>query len=390
MPHVMNTYARLPVAFDRGEGVWLFDEAGRRYLDALAGIAVNTLGHRHPRLLRAIAEQAGRVIHTSNIYRIPNQEALADRLAELSGMSEVFFCNSGCEANEAAIKLARLYGHHKGVDNPTVVVMEQSFHGRTLATLSATGNRKVQAGFEPLVGGFVRVPFDDLAAVEQLAHSNHNVVAVLLEPIQGEGGIRVAHRGYLQALRRICDDHGWLLMLDEVQCGVGRTGTWFAFQHADILPDVMSLAKGLGSGVPIGACLAAGRAAGVFKPGNHGSTFGGNPLACAAALETLQVIEDDGLLEHAQRIGALIRERLAAALQAHPGVVSIRGDGLMIGVELDRPCGELVGQALAAGLLINVTAERVVRLLPPLIFSEQDVAVQLEGLVPLIRNFLAA
>jgi acetylornithine/N-succinyldiaminopimelate aminotransferase len=390
MPHVMNTYARLPVAFDRGEGVWLFDEAGRRYLDALAGIAVNTLGHRHPRLVRAIAEQAGRVIHTSNIYRIPNQEGLADRLAELSGMSEVFFCNSGCEANEAAIKLARLYGHHKGVDNPTVVVMEQSFHGRTLATLSATGNRKVQAGFEPLVGGFVRVPFDDLAAVEQLAHSNHNVVAVLLEPIQGEGGIRVAHRGYLQALRRICDDHGWLLMLDEVQCGVGRTGTWFAFQHADILPDVMSLAKGLGSGVPIGACLAAGRAVGVFKPGNHGSTFGGNPLACAAALETLQVIEDDGLLEHAQRIGALIRERLAAALQAHPGVVSIRGDGLMIGVELDRPCGELVGQALAAGLLINVTAERVVRLLPPLIFSEQDVAVLLEGLVPLIRNFLAA
>jgi acetylornithine/N-succinyldiaminopimelate aminotransferase len=390
MPHVMNTYARLPVAFDRGEGVWLFDEAGRRYLDGLAGIAVNTLGHHHPRLVQAIAEQAGKLIHTSNLYQVPKQEALADRLATLSGMREVFFCNSGCEANEAAIKLARLYGHQKGIENPTVVVMEQSFHGRTLATLSATGNKKVQAGFEPLVSGFARVPFDDLAAIEQLAHANPNVVAVLVEPIQGEGGIRVAPRAYLQALRRICDDHGWLLMLDEVQCGVGRTGTWFAFQHADILPDVMSLAKGLGSGVPIGACLAAGRAAGVFKPGNHGSTFGGNPLACAAALETLQVIEDDRLLERAARIGALIRERLAAGLEGLPGVVSIRGDGLMIGVELDRPCGDLVSQALGAGLLINVTAERVVRLLPPLVFTEQDAAMLIEALVPLIRNFLAA
>lgn len=390
MSHVMSTYARLPVAFDRGEGVWLFDEAGRRYLDALAGIAVNTLGHHHPRLVRAIAEQAARVIHTSNLYRIPKQETLADRLAALSGMSEVFFCNSGCEANEAAIKLARLYGHQKGIDNPTVVVMEQSFHGRTLATLSATGNRKVQMGFEPLVSGFVRVAFGDLAAVEHLAQTNSSVVAVLVEPIQGEGGIRVAPRAYLQALRRICDDRGWLLMLDEVQCGVGRTGTWFAFQHADILPDVMSLAKGLGSGVPIGACLTAGRAAGLFKPGNHGSTFGGNPLACAAALETLQVMEDDKLLERAARVGALIRENLAAGLQGQPGVTSIRGDGLMIGVELDRPCGDLVGQALAAGLLINVTAERVVRLLPPLIYTEQDAAVLVDALVPLIRNFLAA
>ena len=389
MSHVMNTYARLPVAFDRGDGVWLFDEAGRRYLDALAGIAVNTLGHNHPRLVRAVAEQASKLIHTSNLYRISKQEALGDRLAALSGMSEVFFCNSGCEANEAAIKLARLYGHQKSIPNPTVVVMEQSFHGRTLATLSATGNKKVQAGFEPLVSGFARVPFDDLAAVEQVAHSNPNVVAVLVEPIQGEGGIRVAPRAYLQALRRICNDRGWLLMLDEVQCGVGRTGTWFAFQHADILPDVMTLAKGLGSGVPIGACLAAGRAAVVFKPGNHGSTFGGNPLACAAALETLQVIEDDKLLEHAGRIGALIRESLATALRGQPGVVSIRGDGLMIGVELDRPCGELVGQALAAGLLINVTAEIVVRLLPALVFSEQDAAVLIDALVPLVRNFLA-
>lgn len=390
MPHVMNTYSRLPVAFERGEGVWLFDEEGRRYLDALSGIAVNTLGHNHPRLVRAVAEQAARVIHTSNLYRVPNQETLADRLSALSGMEEVFFCNSGCEANEAAIKLARLFGHQKGIDCPAVVVMEQSFHGRTLATLSATGNRKVQAGFEPLVAGFVRVPFDDLAAVEHLAQSNSNVVAVLLEPIQGEGGIRVADRGYLQGLRRICDQNGWLLMLDEVQCGVGRTGSWFAFQQAGILPDVMSLAKGLGSGVPIGACVTAGRGVGVFKPGNHGSTFGGNPLACAAALATLSVIEEDGLLANAQRIGALIRERLAGELAGLAGVVSIRGDGLMIGIELDRSCGELVGQALAAGLLINVTAERVVRLLPPLVFSEQDVAALVDGLAPLIRNFLMA
>ncbi|MBL8438314.1 MAG: aspartate aminotransferase family protein [Zoogloeaceae bacterium] len=390
MSHVMNTYARLPVAFERGEGVWLFDETGRRYLDALGGIAVNTLGHNHASLVRAIADQAARVIHTSNLYRIPNQEALGERLAALSGMDEVFFCNSGCEANEAAIKLARLYGHQKGIENPVVVVMEQAFHGRTLATLSATGNRKVQAGFEPLVSGFVRVPFDDLPAVEHLAQNNASVAAILLEPIQGEGGIRVAHADYLRALRRICDERGWLLMFDEVQCGVGRTGTWFAFQHAGILPDVMSLAKGLGGGVPIGACLAAGPAAGVFKPGNHGSTFGGNALACAAALETLRVVEADGLLANAARVGEVIRGAFKAGLADLPGIVSIRGDGLMIGVELDRTCGELVGRALEAGMLINVTAERVVRLLPPLIMTEREAADMVARLVPLIREFLAA
>lgn len=390
MPHLMNTYNRLPVAFTHGEGVWLYDVDGKRYLDALAGIAVNTLGHAHPKLVQALSHQAGRLIHTSNLYRVPQQEALSDKLAEISGLDEVFFCNSGCEANEAAIKLARLYGHQKGIENPVVVVMEQAFHGRTLATLSATGNRKVQAGFEPLVSGFVRVPFDDLPAVEHLAQNNASVAAILLEPIQGEGGIRVAHADYLRALRRICDERGWLLMFDEVQCGVGRTGTWFAFQHAGILPDVMSLAKGLGGGVPIGACLAAGPAAGVFKPGNHGSTFGGNALACAAALETLRVVEADGLLANAARVGEVIRGAFKAGLADLPGIVSIRGDGLMIGVELDRTCGELVGRALEAGMLINVTAERVVRLLPPLIMTEREAADMVARLVPLIREFLAA
>ncbi|MCE1185705.1 MAG: aspartate aminotransferase family protein, partial [Rhodocyclales bacterium] len=290
MSHLMNTYGRQPVAFSHGQGSWLYDTAGKAYLDALAGIAVNTLGHNHPRLVRAIAEQAAQVIHTSNLYRVPRQEALSDRLAALSGMDEVFFCNSGCEANEAAIKLARLYGHDRGVSNPTIVVMEHSFHGRTMATLSATGNAKVQKGFEPLVSGFLRVPFDDLAALEAAVAGRDDIVAILLEPVQGEGGIHVAHADYLKALRGLCDAREWLLMFDEVQCGIGRTGKWFGHQNAGVRPDVMSLAKGLGSGVPIGACLAAGRATGVFKPGNHGSTFGGNPLACAAALETLAVL----------------------------------------------------------------------------------------------------
>lgn len=389
MPHLMNTYSRLPVAFTHGQGARIFDESGRPYLDALAGIAVSTLGHGHPRLVKAIAEQAGRLLHASNIYRIREQEQLADRLAALSGMSEVFLCNSGCEANEAAIKLARLFGHQKGVDTPAIVVMEKAFHGRTLATLSATGNRKVQAGFEPLVGGFVRVPFDDIAAIENVAANNQNVVAILLEPIQGEGGIHVAHPEYLMALRRICDERGWLLMFDEIQCGLGRTGYWFASQHAGVRPDVMTLAKGLASGVPIGACLAAGAAAGVFKPGNHGSTFGGNPLACTAALTTLAVIEEEGLLLRAANLGHRIRADLAAALQGQRGVVAIRGDGLMIGIELDRPCGDLVMRALDDGLLINVTAEKVVRLLPPLIFSDGDTRELVERLAPLIRAFLA-
>ncbi len=389
MSHLMNTYARLPVAFTHGQGARVFDEAGRSYLDALAGIAVSTLGHAHPRLVKAIADQAGRILHASNIYRIREQEQLGDRLATLSGMDEVFLCNSGCEANEAAIKLARMFGHQKGVEAPAIVVMEKAFHGRTLATLSATGNRKVQAGFEPLVGGFVRVPFDDLAAVEHVAANNQNVVAVLIEPIQGEGGINIAHAEYLQGLRRICDERGWLLMFDEVQCGIGRTGYWFACQHAGVRPDVMTLAKGLGSGVPIGACLAADKAAGVFKPGNHGSTFGGNPLACTAALTTLAVIEEDGLLRRAAALGEKLRADFASALEGQTGVVAIRGDGLMIGIELDRPCGELVTRALERGLLINVTADKVVRLLPSLVFTDDDARELVAILAPLIRQFLA-
>lgn len=390
MPHLMNTYARLPIAFTHGQGPWVYDEQGRRYLDALAGIAVNTLGHAHPALVRALSEQAARLIHVSNLYRIPEQERLSDRLAELSGMDEVFFCNSGCEANEAAIKLARLYGHQKGIEQPAIIVMERAFHGRTLATLSATGNRKAQAGFEPLVAGFVRVPFDDLAAVEAVAQHNANVVAVLIEPIQGEGGINIAHDEYLQGLRRICSARGWLLMVDEVQCGLARTGKWFAHQHAGIIADVMTLAKGLASGVPIGACLAAGPAAGIFKPGSHGSTFGGNPLACVAALTTLDVIERDGLMAHALALGKTIRSALAEQLAGVAGVADIRGDGLMIGIELDRPCGELVQRALDAGLLLNVTADKVVRLLPALIFTAAEADELVATLSRLIREFLEA
>jgi acetylornithine aminotransferase len=329
-------------------------------------------------------------MHVSNIYRVPEQERLADRLAALSGMDEVFFCNSGCEANEAAIKLARMYGHQRDIASPAIIVMEKAFHGRTLATLSATGNRKVQAGFEPLVSGFVRVPFDDLAAIEHVAANNPNVVAVLFEPIQGEGGINIAHDDYMRALRRICDEKGWLFMVDEVQCGVGRTGRWFGFQRAGVKPDVMTLAKGLGSGVPVGACLAAGKAAGVFKPGNHGSTFGGNPLACTAALTTLEVIEKDGLMARAVQVGDAIRGGMREALAGVAGVSDIRGDGLMIGIELDRPCGELVAKALAAGLLINVTNDRVVRLLPPLVMSDDEARQLVSLLAPLIREFLGA
>lgn len=390
MPHLMNTYGRLPVAFTHGQGCRLFDEQGKSYLDALAGIAVNTLGHNHPRLVKALGEQVVRLIHASNLYRITEAETLSDRLAVLSGMDEVFFCNSGCEANEAAIKLARLYGHQQGIEQPAIIVMEQAFHGRTLATLSATGNRKVQAGFEPLVSGFVRVPFDDIAAIEQLASRNPNVVAVLFEPIQGEGGINLAHDDFMRSLRQICDRKNWLFMVDEVQCGIGRTGRWFAHQHAGILPDVMTLAKGLASGVPIGACLAAGRAASVFKPGNHGSTFGGNPLACVAALTTLEVIEADGLMARADKLGNAIRDGLRSGLSGVGGFIEVRGDGLMIGVELDRPCADLVKRGLDAGLLINVTADKVVRLLPALTMSDAEGAELVAGLVALIREFLGA
>jgi len=387
--HLMNTYARLPVAFARGEGVWLWGEDGKRYLDALAGIAVSGLGHAHPRLVRAIADQTAKVIHTSNLYEIPLQRELADRICALAGMDEVFFCNSGSEANETAIKLARLYGHQNSVPSASIIVMEHAWHGRTLATLSATGSRKAQAGFEPLVPGFIRVPYNDEQAVRHAAEANRSIVAVLVEVLQGEGGINVADRDYVRFLRRLCDERKWLLMIDEVQSGLGRTGKWFAYQHAGIVPDVMLLAKGLGSGVPIGACVAAGRAAGVFKPGNHGSTFGGGPLACAAALATFAIMEDEALVDHAARMGELLRAGFRDALAGVAGVVDIRGQGLMIGIELDRPCGDLAKRALEAGLLINVTAERVIRLLPPLVIREAEAKLVVERLAPLVKQFLA-
>lgn len=389
--HLMNTYMRQPVTFTKGKGVWLWDNHNEQYLDALSGVAVNGLGHAHPKLVDAIAKQASHLIHVSNIYQIAEQSALADKLCEVSGMDKVFFCNSGCEANEASIKLARLYGHNKGIQNPEIVVMEQSFHGRTLATLSATGNRKVQAGFEPLVSGFIRVPYDDIEAVKQVALHNPNVVAVLVEPVQGEGGINIPKDAgaYLEQLRSICDANDWLLMLDEVQTGIARTGTWFAFQHTSIKPDVMSLAKGLGSGVPIGACVASGKAAEVFTYGKHGSTFGGNPLATAAGLATLNIIEEENLRENAEKIGNLIREGFADELKATQGFVTVRNAGMMIGVELDRPCGDLVKKALEAKLLINVTADKVVRLLPPLVMNEAEAKELVQRLSAVIKKFLS-
>lgn len=390
MSHVMNTYARLPVAFVRGEGAWLWDAEGKRYLDGLSGIAVNTLGHAHPRFTAALHQQIDTLIHCSNVYQVNGQEQLADKLCELSDMNEVFFSNSGCEANEAAIKLARLYGHQRGVHLPNIIVMERSFHGRTMATLSATGNYKIQKGFEPLVSGFIRVPYNDMAAIRQAASDHDNIVAVLVEPLQGEGGIRTLDNDYLQQLRALCDAQEWLLMLDEVQSGIGRTGKWFAHQHSDIVPDVMTLAKGLGSGVPIGACLTAGKASGVFQPGNHGSTFGGNPLACTAGLATLNIMQEDQLLAQAETLGNFIRNGLAQRLSGETGVIEVRGQGLMIGVELNKPCGELVKLALAQGLLINVTADCVVRLLPPLTMTQDEAQQLLDILCPLIQAFLHA
>ena len=386
--HLMDTYARLPVAFTRGEGIWLWDAQGKRYLDALAGVAVNAIGHCHPKLVAALRAQVGTLIHTSNIYHIEAQEKLAGKIAELSGMDKVFFCNSGAEANEAAIKIARYYGHKKNIDSPAIVVLDKSFHGRTLATLSATGSRKVQAGFEPLVSGFVRVPFDDLEAVRKVAASNKNVVAVLAELVQGEGGVSVCSPGYLKGLREICDAHGWLLMLDEVQTGIGRTGTMFGFQHYGVMPDVITLAKGLGGGVPIGACVAKGEAATLFKPGSHGSTFGGNTLSSTAALATLDVMESENVCRNATEVGEHVRASLRRALAETPGVTEIRGQGMLNGIELDRPCGDLVKIALDQGLLINVTADNVVRLAPPLIMSKAEADIMVNGVVPLIREFL--
>jgi acetylornithine aminotransferase len=384
----MATYKRLPIAFTKGEGAWLWDTEGRRYLDAVAGIAVCGLGHAHPGVQQALCEQAATLIHTSNLYGVPLQQQLADALIRATDMHRVFFSNSGAEANEAAIKIARLYGHKRGIEQPAILVMENSFHGRTLATLSATGNRKVQAGFEPLVKGFVRVPFADIQAVADVARHNNDVVAVLVEPVQGEGGVNVPPADYLNQLREICDRHGWLLMLDEIQTGMGRTGRLFAHQHNDIQPDVMTLAKGLGNGVPIGACLARGTAADMLGPGKHGSTFGGNPLVCRVGLSVLETLESNHLSERAGLLGQHLLEGFQANLQGKPGVRSIRGLGLMIGIELDRPCGELVSRAQEQGLLINVTADTVVRLLPPLIINDEQAAQILSVVSALINDFL--
>ncbi len=387
--HLMQTYARQPVAFSHGEGAWLWDTDGKKYLDALAGIAVSGLGHNHPRLVKAIAEQAARVIHTSNLFRIPEQEALADRLCELSGMQEVFFCNSGAEANEAAIKLARYIGIKNGNPAPEIIVMERAWHGRTIATLAATDSPKAKQGFGELPGGFVRVPYRDFAAIEAAAASHPHVNAVLLEVLQGEGGVNMAENEYLQRLRALCDAKGWLLMIDEVQSGIGRTGTWFGYQHSGVKPDVVTLAKGLGSGVPIGACLAAGPAAGVFTPGTHGTTFGGGPLVCAAAIATLQAMDEEGLLRNAAEMGAYIRAGMTRELAGVAGVREIRGQGLMIGIELLRPCGVLVARALEKGLIMNVTRDSVVRLLPPLVLKRPDADFLIATLAALIKEFLS-
>lgn len=385
---LMATYKRLPVSFSKGEGAWLWDTEGRRYLDALAGIAVCGLGHAHPAVQQALCDQAATLIHTSNLYGIPQQEKLADSLSHLTGMDRVFFSNSGAEANEAAIKIARLYGHKRGIDNPTTIVMENSFHGRTLATLSATGNRKVQAGFEPLVKGFIRVPYADFKAVADVAKRSSDVVAVLVEPVQGEGGVNVPPTEYLNRLREICNQQGWLLMLDEIQTGMGRTGKLFAHQHNGILPDVMTLAKALGNGVPIGACLARGVAAELLGPGKHGSTFGGNPLVCRVGQTVLETLESAHLSERAAQLGERMLEGLRSALQGKAGVKDVRGLGLMLGIELDRPCGDLVSHALEQGLLINVTADSVVRLLPPLIISDAEADQIVATVSALINDFL--
>lgn len=385
---LMTTYLSLPVAFERGEGAWLWDTEGNKYLDAVAGVAVCGLGHAHPEIAEALCNQANTLLHTSNLYRIPLQEKLGERLCALAAMDRAFFANSGAEANEAAIKIARLYGNRKEIKNPAVIVMEQSFHGRTLATLSATGNRKVQAGFEPLVQGFVRVPYDDIDAINEIAKHHNNVVAVLVEPVQGEGGVNIPASDYLKQIRQICDQHQWLMMLDEIQTGIGRTGKLFAHQHDDILPDVMTLAKGLGNGMPIGACLAKGAAAEVLAPGNHGSTFGGNPLACRVAMSVLDVMESQNLSERAAQLGERFQSEFESKLESLPGVLKIRSKGLMIGIELDRPCGELVSKALNQGLLINVTANNVIRLLPPLVISDEQQQEIIGKVSTLVADFL--
>ncbi|MDH4394717.1 MAG: aspartate aminotransferase family protein [Limnobacter sp.] len=387
--HLMNTYSRQPLAFTHGEGVWLWSTDGKKYLDGLAGIAVNGLGHNHPKLVKAICDQAARLIHTSNLFGVVEQEALATRLCELSGMQEAFFCNSGAEANEAAIKLAKYYGYKKGIENAKIIVMERAWHGRTLATLAATDSPKAKVGFGDLPGGFVRVPYRDFAAIEKAKAENPEIQAILMEVLQGEGGINVAEIEYLKELRKLCDANGWLLMIDEVQSGIGRTGEWFGYQHAGILPDVITLAKGLGSGVPIGACLAAGKAAGVMGPGTHGTTFGGGPLVCAAAMATLQTMDEDKLLANANEMGHLIRAVLTRELAGVAGVKEVRGRGLMIGLELWKPCAELVALGREKGLIINVTRDNVVRLLPPLIINKEESEMLAMGVAALVKEFLA-
>lgn len=390
-PHVMNTYGRLPIAMSHGQGCRVWDVNGKVYLDALGGIAVNTLGHNHPQLVPALQDQISKIIHSCNYYHVPNQEVLAKKLVELSGMSNVFFCSTGLEANEAALKLARKFGHDKGIDRPEIVVYEKAFHGRSIATLSATGNPKIQTGFEPLVEGFIRVPINNIDALKAATQGNPNVVAVFFEAIQGEGGINPMHLNYLRDLRAICDERDWLMMIDEVQCGMGRTGKWFAHQWAGIVPDVMPLAKGLGSGVPVGAVVAGPKAANIFKPGNHGTTFGGNPLAMRAGVETIRIMEEEGLLVNAATVGAHLKAGLEAALAAELAagtVKEIRGQGLMLGIDLAKPCGVLTQRAADAGLLISVTADSVVRLVPPLILSQTEADEIVARLCPLISALL--
>ena len=387
-PHVMNTYGRLPIALSHGAGCHVWDTDGKRYLDALGGIAVNTLGHAHPKLVAALQDQVAKLIHTSNYYHIPDQERLAAKLVELSGMTNVFFCNSGLEANEGALKMARKFGHDKGITHPKVVVYERAFHGRSIATLSATGNSKIQAGFGPLVDDFIRVPINDIDAIKSATANRDDVVAVFFEAIQGEGGVNPLDEAYMRDVRALCDERDWLLMIDEVQCGIGRTGKWFAHQWAGITPDVMPLAKGLGSGVPIGAIVAGPKAANILQPGNHGSTFGGNPLAMRAGVETLAIMESEDLLTNASTVGDYFVNALKEAFKAESGVVSIRGRGLMVGVELNQPCGALVSQAAEAGLLISVTADSVIRMVPPLVLTVAQAQTVVDLLKPLVINLL--
>ena len=384
---LMNTYGARAATLVKGEGAWLWDNEGNRYLDALSGIAVCGLGHSHPAIANALTEQASSLVHCSNFFAIPNQQMLGDKLCSVSGMSKVFFGNSGAEANEAAIKMARLHGHKKGIELPTVLVMDNAFHGRTLATLSASGGRRVQAGFEPLVRGFARASFDDMESLETVAENNPNICAILVEPIQGEGGIRVASSNYLKQLREFCDQRGWLLMLDEVQTGNGRTGKYFYFQHSGIIPDVVTTSKGLANGVPIGACLAHGEAAELMQPGNHGSTFGGNPLACAAALATINTVQEQHLSERAAILGERIMAGVKSALAGVEHVVEIRGKGCMIGIELNKPCKSLFPAAMAKGLIVNVTADSVIRLLPPFIMTDEEADQVVAILSPLIKAF---